>query len=1620
MFFPTNAPLAEPVYYRTYARFNDDGTREDWPDTCERVYNGLVKMGHVTPEVERTLLRNLGYADDVIESFYADYETESLVRAFMSRLLALPSGRNLWVLGTEWATRPENYYGLYNCCARDIENTDDIAVLFDLLCQGSGTGANVELLYLNPEKAPFICHHLSVSVQGDFGTVAPGHAETRAYVERDSDGMLTVTLRVGDSRQGWVEAYRKFMRLATSDTQLHDGTRDLVEPTEPIHVVVDISHVRAAGSRIKGFGGRSNPTRLISLFENAAKYLNKKLDTHLDSVTACLLLNEAGLTVVAGNVRRCLPSSTLVETPDGRIPIKDVKPGQLVNTPLGFRPVTAVFDQGVQQTWQFLLESGHVFTCTDKHRNAAVIKDTLQYNILRQAAFEPEAPCRHYPDAVWVSAICLFNGDKLLRQVQHGHKSLVPDTIVAKRLYDSLPTFDIEVAEAHCFFADGYLTHNSANIQIGNDKDEAFKTAKDNLWMVDESGTWVIDPERDAMRMANLSRVFHHKPSYDEILEAVTKQYHSGEGAILYANESIARCNVDLFNGRTDKLSFIHALDAGQGAAWIKQHFPAMPDEELNHRLLRYSTNPCFVGETLVVTHKGIRRILDIVGKDVAVWTGAEWVNTRFRQTQDDAELLELTLYSGLTVTCTPDHPFFLLGQQGTKLAKELKKGDVLQWTPVYANTSPETGQRALMRKERDSAVSLEDAYDWGFARRFDVDTLNALYALGSDHQLHYLAGLYDAFGSYLPAGKNFVPTYDLIAINENEAQVVQTLLQINRIYSIRRLDPATRQIRIRCAGIHALSVAVRLPLKVVERDKSIPLPKSPMTIDKYFTIRSVRVLSELSPVYCCTVADDSRFTLANQVIVHNCGEVIGKDFMCSITDVHLNQFASRPTDLMAIKLAFTVSAWMNASHLHQQFVDERFRYSRAIDPITQVTFTGAVDYFVALFGQRWLEWWQAGRPYRWGATVSSHAYLPAETHTAHSISEQRDVESVVFRHIEKVLLTQWREAATQSIQTYCTHFNLVAPIRYTGHQPAGCTDLTQMRNLDQGLVYLDEALLLPTRTVRSIPSLSTFDNYYQPLRLLVFRNGRQIYFTLNHKIQMHSGEWRCAKDINVGDVCFHVLGNYEQTHPYILDYSTYPDEAKLLDLQAINGPVAKFLGLYWMSGYSYGLGEEVIWFSTRYERCMNALKESFEYLFNHPLRPEQRSQKTYEATTRFSALARWLECTNTAKLHGNLVPDRVPLIVRRSALESIVAFIAGVIEAKGRLNKDRKVTIAFTNWLALSCLQQCAESVGIPVLVQQPVKVSQNHKKPAWRLVFQERGSTLQADELLRQYSPLYDSVQGKRTIGPYNPFLYEVTDVRDVDEVEAGVLKLKTWDISVDAMDEENGAWYFTGALNSHNTKSLLTGASSGVHLPKGQFFIRRITFAVNDPVALACRDYGYRIVPGQGATDETGRLLDDPYDPRVKEWLVEIPTKVSWGDVVDDTQINIAAMPFDAQWDFCMMNQQHWTTFNTSATLEFTKDEIPLVARRIFEAIQSDAGYISAALLARDSQTFPRMPFEPIDRATYEALVKDVETRRITSNFGKALKDYDRAVDDSSRTEGLGGMACDSDKCLLTGAN
>lgn len=394
--FPQIAPAANPVFFRTYSRRTENG-RETWEQVCDRSIGGLTKLGKLAPE------------------------QTGLLNRMIRQLKSLPSGRWLWVGGTNWIEKPENFSGAYNCTSTNVVDWRAFGLMMDLAMMGCGTGAVLESRYIN--QLPPIRNQLIVNLHGEIGLNNPENRreETKVKIEGNQ-----ATIFVGDSRQGWIKSYQALLELSTDE-----------QFSGEVNISIDLSNVRPAGELLKGFGGVANPIKLPELYQRCASILNKAVGRQLNSVECCLLIDEAAVVVVAGNVRR------------------------------------------------------------------------------------------------------------------------------------------------------------SAGMRQATSEDELFANAKANLWQQDENGNWRIDPERDALRMANHTRVFHHKPTLDECIAAVRQQYYSGEGAIQWAGEAVARANCDLLSTPELKADFINAYNQGKQEQWFQERYPHMEPEELKHRLARVGLNPC-------------------------------------------------------------------------------------------------------------------------------------------------------------------------------------------------------------------------------------------------------------------------------------------------------------------------------------------------------------------------------------------------------------------------------------------------------------------------------------------------------------------------------------------------------------------------------------------------------------------------------------------------------------------------------------------------------------------------------------------------------------------------------------------------------------------------------------------------------------------------------------------------------------------------------------------------------------------------------------------------------------------------------------------------------------------
>lgn len=1113
--FPATAPAASPVFYRTYSRRRPDGSRETWSEVCDRTLADIARLGRFTPQ-ERQLVERL-----------------------QRQLKALISGRALWVMGTDWIQKPENFSGAYNCTSLAVVDWRAFGLMMDLAMMGCGTGAVLEPQFIN--RLPPILNRLQVHVKGSIGATPPEERQEHTRIHRQGS---QVHIQVGDSRRGWVDSYQALLELASDP-----GFGGQVD------VTVDLSDIRPAGERLKGFGGVANPIKLPGLYERCAAILNRAVGRQLNSVECCLLIDEAAVVVVAGNIRR---------------------------------------SAGIRQ-----------------------------------------------------------------------------------------------------FAADD---------QLGS-------TAKDNLWQQDENGNWRIDPERDALRMANHTRVFHRKPTWEECVEAVRKQFYSGEGAIQWAGEAVARANCDLIPPDL-KPDFLKAYEAGTAREWLKGRDPSLGEEELQDRLWRYGLNPCVTADTWVHTGDGPRQVRDLIGKQHSTYVNGELFSTTpegffYSGTKP---VLKLLTKEGFSLRLTGNHRVL-------KVTAQTQKAQYTEWVPAE---SLQPGDRILLHNHRDltpwdgagtweegwllgnllgdgsltatpwndtallrywqdtqaemsqyaiqllqTAVGYEprqpEAYHYAqlglrvigsrglakLAAQFGMrpgqkQMTEALEATSFQFHRGFLCGLFDADGSVqgnqekgvsVRLSQSHLGTLKAVQRMLARLGIIAVLYENRRPAGYRLLPNSARQpAPYACKAQHELVIAndnlhlfqewvgFREPHKAQKLEALLNGYKRQLNRERFAVTVAALEADGVEPVYDCTVPGPACFD-ANGFVVHNCGEIIGHTFHCNLAEIHLNRLD--PHNRQEQEEAFTAGALTVAALLHHRFVEPRFQRSREWDPIVGVSFTGLFDFCVKAFGVEWLRWWQEGRP---------------DTPIGKEFKQQ-----------EREYLSRWKEIVHRVVWDYCDRHSLRRPNRCTTVQPAG---------------------------------------------------------------------------------------------------------------------------------------------------------------------------------------------------------------------------------------------------------------------------------------------------------------------------------------------------------------------------TKSLLTNASPGWHPPKAQRYIRRITFAKNDPVALACLDYGYSVVPAQADKDENGNLLNDPFDPRCTEWLVELPVEVEWANLPGAGQIEIEQFSALAQFDFYMQVQKYYTTHNTSATIELREDEVEALGSRIYEAIRDDEGYISAALLARFDAPFPRLPFEKIDKPTYERLVAEVKQRRRTDNFFAALARYDRNL--TLTAEGPAG--CDALGCLL----
>lgn len=250
---PKWGPVGYFTYKRTYARPKEDGSTEEYWETCKRVVEGVYN-------IQKIHCRQLRLP-------WNEPKAQKSAQEMFRRMWGfkwLPPGRGLWAMGTEMIF-DKGGAALNNCAFVSTEEIDvDFAAPFTFLMDMSMLG---------------------VGVGGD----CRGAGKVKIQVPRMSEK----TYVVEDSREGWVDLVRVALNSFVGKGHY---------PTNP-----DYSQVRKRGSIINGFGGvASGPQPLIDLIDNLTELLMPK-DGEPYKISSAIIVdifNMVGKCVVSGGIRR--------------------------------------------------------------------------------------------------------------------------------------------------------------------------------------------------------------------------------------------------------------------------------------------------------------------------------------------------------------------------------------------------------------------------------------------------------------------------------------------------------------------------------------------------------------------------------------------------------------------------------------------------------------------------------------------------------------------------------------------------------------------------------------------------------------------------------------------------------------------------------------------------------------------------------------------------------------------------------------------------------------------------------------------------------------------------------------------------------------------------------------------------------------------------------------------------------------------------------------------------------------------------------------------------------------------------------------------------------------------
>jgi len=1005
----------------------------------------------------------------------------------------------------------------------------------------------------------------------------------------------------------------------------------------------------------------------------------------------------------------------------------------------------------------------------------------------------------------------------------------------------------------------------------------------------------------------------------------------------------------------------------------------------------------CVSSDTRITTRTGAPRISEVVGQEVDVWNGERWSTVTPFVAAQGKKLYRVHLSDGSYLDCTDDHKWEVL-PPGKREYRQVETKDLVMGSKsvAFALTLPCVGDK------------VEFAYEWGFftgdgyvdhnhqqvmAKLHGPDRMLENVLRGKVYKEQHPEGYSDPFNRINFTGffreahpEDFM--FRAVALNDKTSGLPDWAFSMDRESTLRFVagwieadGNVCKQVNTdnyRVFGTEAKMRDLQMLLRRVGVNHAstylMAEAGETLVINKRETTRNHDLWVCLIPSFECEEISrychlkvarrfGSRYAANN---AHSEGAPIDRARKQKIVDVeelpgeHTTYCFTEPERHMGVfgnVLTYQCLVETYPAH-HESYADFERTLKFAYLYAKTVTLMGTHD-------------------------PRTNAVMIRNRRIGASMS---GIRQAIEKFGRREFL-RWCDTGYHYIQdldtTYSDWLGIPRSIKTTSVKPSGCRPWYALTSTNQGLLTLEDLFEhhpadqewaeQPDHDLEALGTgiiTKTYNNGVAPVLRITTSYGIEVESTPNHqwwvtqrydrkKSQKYQdvNEWWRADEIQPGDILdiqpgiYNMEGGVELAPLNSLALNMRGDATEIQQPKRMNPRLAWLLGYLWGDGAMSPSKYRLRWVDARRENLEKAqaiLKEQFGLDASIQQASEHRKAETLEVGSKH--LWHWLIRNDVFKLYAGKI-DIIPKVVRASGQEEILAFLAGLLDADGwagLTEQGAKLVWTMADEFFARHVQDVALAVGL-VLGRSHITGGSSFQncrsmyhltqsahvgERAFNLF--RRHSTKVADIEARSDFPGWHCLNGdEMTSGKL--ILGKVLKVEPVGE-------MPTFDVEVHG----DFHWYYAGAIKSHNTVSLLCGATPGIHPPHSPFYIRNIRVADVSPLRQAAIDAGYKVEKDAYA-DGTS--------------VISFPVKT------DNCSVGKRDVSIWEQVALAADIQRYWADNQVSVTVTFTAEEakeIPTVLEVFEDRLKSisflplsdDHGYVQAPYIAITEDEFNAM--------------------------------------------------------------